>query len=198
MSASIPRIVPGSDFPDTVKLRARRLAAFRCCYCRDRMGHEVHHLIPKEEGGQGVLDNAVLLCVQCHSDYGHREDKRLPLRQARDQWYEVVAKRYAPPGLDEVAALQDLATKNDMDGLKSHMVGLFDKLMVGMTMGSTSTSEVANVGSSMVNSIVAPGSGSLGLTGYVPTLVIASHCGNCGSEERPSAMFCSMCGQRIR
>jgi hypothetical protein len=47
----------GTDFPDSVKLEARRLAYFRCCYCHDRPGDDVHHLTPKEEGGLGNIDN---------------------------------------------------------------------------------------------------------------------------------------------
>jgi 5-methylcytosine-specific restriction endonuclease McrA len=31
------------------------------------MGQEVHHLLPKEEGGPGTLDNAIFLCVQCRN-----------------------------------------------------------------------------------------------------------------------------------
>jgi hypothetical protein len=181
----IPPATGGSDFPETLKLQARRLAAFRCCYCRERMGHEVHHLTPKEEGGKGVLDNAVLLCVQCHSDYGHRRDKRLQLRQARDQWYEVVAKRYEPLGLDEIAALQDLATKDDVDGLKSHMAGLFEQLMGGMVRGSTSASEVANVGSSMVNTITMPSRYS-----QTPSSKTWITCARCDHETVGTSEFC--------
>ncbi len=73
----------GSPFSESVKVEARRLAFFRCCYCHDKQGDQVHHLLPQEEDGPGVLDNAILLCVQCHADYGHRADKRRQLREAR-------------------------------------------------------------------------------------------------------------------
>src|SRR4051812_17585777 len=90
----------GADFSESVKLQARRLAFFRCCYCLERPGDEVHHLVPKEEGGPNTLDNAVLLCAQCHSTYGHTRDKRKQLQQARDHWYEVAANKYGPRAVD--------------------------------------------------------------------------------------------------
>ena len=68
--------VATADFQESVKSQARRLAAFRCCYCRELMGDHVHHIIPKEKGGTNDLDNTMLLCVQCHTNYGHRPDKR--------------------------------------------------------------------------------------------------------------------------
>ena len=58
----------GSDFSEATKEQARRLAFFKCCYCHERPGDDVHHLIPKEEDGIGELNNAILLCVQCHAD----------------------------------------------------------------------------------------------------------------------------------
>jgi hypothetical protein len=183
---------PGSDFPDSVKRKARELAFFKCCYCHDRQGHEVHHLTPKEEGGQGTLDNAILLCVQCHSDYGHRPDKRQQLRQARDHWYEIVAKRYGPEGVAQIANLDELATKEDLAGLESRVTGLFDQLMTGWKRGSTSTSEVVNIGSSMVSSIVA-GKHDIGHS----SMVFGRSCGNCGSHANEIAMFCWKCGEPL-
>lgn len=43
----------GSDFPDVVKLEARKRAGFKCCYCREHMGDDVHHIQPKEEVAKG-------------------------------------------------------------------------------------------------------------------------------------------------
>src|SRR5262249_7387839 len=119
----------GTPFPDSVKLQARKLAAFKCCYCRDRMGDDVHHLTPQEEGGEGVVENAILLCAQCHADYGHRKDKRGQLKQARDDWYEIVERRYTKRNVDEVSALEDLATKQDLVGIENRLTGTFYSLV---------------------------------------------------------------------
>jgi HNH endonuclease len=102
----------GTDFLESVKVDARKRAAFKCCFCRDRMGDEVHHLVPKEQGGQGVLDNAILLCAQCHNDYGNNPLKQKQLRQARDDWYEIVERRYSQT---EIEQIEQLATKDDVD-----------------------------------------------------------------------------------
>lgn len=85
----------GQDFPPSVILKARRLAHFRCCYCRQHPGDEVHHITPREEGGAGTIENAVLLCVLCHKTYGHSAEYRKRIEQARDHWYEVAAKMYS-------------------------------------------------------------------------------------------------------
>jgi len=63
--------------------------------CRD-IGDDVHHLVPMSEGGQGELDNAILLCVRCHHLYGEHSEKRSQLRQARDLWYEFARDMYSP------------------------------------------------------------------------------------------------------
>jgi HNH endonuclease len=134
--------VTGTDFPENVKLQARRLAFFKCCYCHDRPGDDVHHLIPKEEGGPGELDNAILLCVQCHADYGHRSEKRAQLRQARDHWQSNV---------------QEMS--NQLRFLTETIIGRFEA-------GSTGTSDVVNIASTMISSIVAPPSGGVSYRGF--------------------------------
>jgi 5-methylcytosine-specific restriction endonuclease McrA len=39
------------------------------------MGDDVHHLVAKEDGGQGIFDNAILLCSRCHADYGKNPEQ---------------------------------------------------------------------------------------------------------------------------
>jgi hypothetical protein len=142
-------VLPGTEFLESVKLEARRLAAFKCCYCRDEMGDEVHHLTPKEEGGQGVLDNAIFLCGRCHGLYGHRKDKRKQLRQARDIWYEIVREKYAPR---EIEKLESLATKQDLVDVQNTIVSLFDTVMGQFRAGTMSIDAAVNVASSIVSS----------------------------------------------
>jgi hypothetical protein len=141
----------GPDFSDPVKLEARRLAFFRCCYCREKMGDHVHHLTPKEEGGSRELDNAILLCVQCHADYGHRSDKRAQLRQARDQWYEIVAKRYKHADLDQV---QHIAS--DVAQIKENLQSLSAMIITRLNANTMSPSDAGIVVSTMVSSLATP------------------------------------------
>jgi hypothetical protein len=124
--------------------------------------------------------------------YGHRADKRQQLRQARDHWYEIAAKRYGPEAFAQIANLDGLATKDDLAGLESRVTGLFEQVMENWRRGSTSTSDVVGIGSSMVNSIVA-GNHDIGHS----SMVFSRHCSNCESSANEIAMFCWKCGQPL-
>jgi hypothetical protein len=131
----------GSDFTESVKREARRLAAFRCCYCRDEMGD------------QAAIENAILLCVRCHSLYGHRADKRAQLAQARDAWYEIVAAKYSTKTVDH---LENIATKEDVSQITAEIKNIYDIVLGSIQNGSMGRQEAVNVASSMVSSLVGP------------------------------------------
>ncbi len=40
----------------------------RCCICGRLHGVQIHHIIPKEEGGTDDIDNAITLCPNCHDE----------------------------------------------------------------------------------------------------------------------------------
>ncbi|MBN2267641.1 MAG: HNH endonuclease, partial [Candidatus Babeliaceae bacterium] len=100
-------------FPKEIKEKALIAAARRCCVCKEFKGRniEVHHIIPKKEGGENTFENAIPLCFDCHSEAGHY-DKFHPrgtkyskdeLRGHRDIWYEIVKKgNFANPSIDVV------------------------------------------------------------------------------------------------
>ncbi|OGW30454.1 MAG: hypothetical protein A2X59_07190 [Nitrospirae bacterium GWC2_42_7] len=46
----------------------RLLAAVgrKCCLCGSLHNVQVHHIVPKEDGGQDDVDNAIVLCPMCH------------------------------------------------------------------------------------------------------------------------------------
>jgi len=144
----------GSDFSEAIKLEARRLAFFRCCYCHDQQGDDVHHLVPKEEGGEGTIDNAIFLCVRCHSNHGHRPEKRAQLQQARDHWYEIVAERYAPVALHQVEEFN--ALRSDVDQMSSQLRFLTETIIGRFEKGSTGASDVVNIASTMISSLTSP------------------------------------------
>src|SRR5437867_13338071 len=85
------------DFPESVKLDAKRRANFQCVICRRSVFLHVHHIIPQEEGGPGDLDNAAPLCVECHDLYGNDPTKRKWIREARDWWWAHCLKQEAAP-----------------------------------------------------------------------------------------------------
>jgi hypothetical protein len=121
------------------------------------MGDDVHHLQPKEEGGQGVLDNAILLCVRCHHLYGDHSEKRVQLRQARDDWYEIVRERYSPADVTRLAdVLGNVATKDDIRQLEAVIKGLTNDVFGKIESGAMTFQDAANVASSLASSVVAP------------------------------------------
>ena len=149
-------ISPGADFPESVKLDAKKLAAFRCCLCYTRPGDEVHHIQPKAEGGSNDLGNAVLLCAQCHNDYGTRAERRKFIRQSRDFWHERVRAAYKPENIRLLVQIDSLATKADLDGMQREMQTMMFNLFSSVRQGSTSAAAVVNVASAMVSSITTP------------------------------------------
>lgn len=49
------------------------LCARHCSVCNKPAGlnFEVHHIVPSEQGGKDIIENAILLCFNCHADAGH-------------------------------------------------------------------------------------------------------------------------------
>jgi HNH endonuclease len=101
-------------FPPEVREQALVAAARHCCVCQRYKGVkvEVHHIVPESSGGTNDLDNAIVLCFDCHADAGHynprhpRGTKFSPaeLRRARDRWHTIVQRNAIEPP-DEIDAL---------------------------------------------------------------------------------------------
>ncbi len=100
------------SFPLNVKEDALVNAARRCCLCRryKGVGVEVHHIIQVADGGANELDNAIVLCFDCHCAAGHynprhpRGSKYRPdeLIRHRDRWNKSVEEAGKQPlGEDE-------------------------------------------------------------------------------------------------
>jgi hypothetical protein len=104
-------------FPEPLKVRIRRRADFSCCLCH-KLGVEIHHIVPQNEGGDDEEDNAAPLCPSCHEVYGANPIKRAFIREARDCWYDICVKRFAPESgrLEEMnALLKNAVSKTDLD-----------------------------------------------------------------------------------
>lgn len=91
-------------FSEKTKIIAKRKSAFRCCLCHKPFV-EIHHIIPQAKGGSDNLDNAAPLCSSCHDLYGGNPEKRKTIRQMRDYWWDLMAKRQQR--LTEVANSED-------------------------------------------------------------------------------------------
>ena len=87
-------------FSRAIREQALIMAARRCCVCRrfKGVGVEVHQITPLTHGGENTLDNATVLCFDCHCAAGHynqqhpRGTKYSPgeLRKHRDDWFQRV------------------------------------------------------------------------------------------------------------
>lgn len=75
-------------FSESIKQEVRRKACYRCCICEKPRFLHIHHIIPSENGGSDLIENAAALCVQCHDTYGHEKGKRKWIRERRNWWYE--------------------------------------------------------------------------------------------------------------
>lgn len=75
-------------FKESLKLKVKRKAHFKCCICETFEFLHVHHIIPQEERGPDTIDNAAPLCTRCHDTYGGNPEKRKWIRERRDFWYE--------------------------------------------------------------------------------------------------------------
>lgn len=78
-------------FPEPLKKKIRKRANFQCCWCKkpsDSYTIEIHHILPKSEGGDDSEDNAAPLCPNCHDMVGGNPLKRKQIRERRDAWYE--------------------------------------------------------------------------------------------------------------
>jgi hypothetical protein len=94
-------------FSNAIRKKALVASARRCCVCHRYKGVkvEVHHIIPREEGGSDEFENAIVLCFDCHADVGHYNPKhprgnsfsQTELRAHRDQWYQAVRENSITP-----------------------------------------------------------------------------------------------------
>lgn len=93
-------------FSRKVKEIALSSSARHCCVCHRYKGikMEVHHLVPESEGGSNLINNAIPLCFDCHSDAGHYNNNHPKgtkfsineLTRARNQWYYIVKENSIP------------------------------------------------------------------------------------------------------
>jgi hypothetical protein len=111
------------SFSEILKSKVRKKAHFSCCLCK-AIGIEVHHIVPQEQGGPDTEDNAAPLCPSCHETYGANPEKRKFIREARDLWYEICEKRYAPDSskLDDIKkALEKMVSYDDFQRFKEEL-----------------------------------------------------------------------------
>ncbi|MBI2910021.1 MAG: SUMF1/EgtB/PvdO family nonheme iron enzyme [Chloroflexi bacterium] len=88
-------------FPDDVAERLLVACHRRCCLCEKFVGNkmEIHHIVPKSEGGQDTEENGIPLCLECHAEVGaynprHPKGRKFTpseLRKHKEQWFAKCA-----------------------------------------------------------------------------------------------------------
>ena len=125
-------------FAESLKVKIRKRADFRCCWCRrlsDSYTVDIHHIVPPAEGGSNTEDNAAPLCPNCHRTHGANPQMRKQIRERRDVWYEICAKRIAvstePKEISDT--LQNPAIKEDVERIAvrnaSYVLGVSERCM---------------------------------------------------------------------
>jgi HNH endonuclease len=98
-------------------------AHFSCVWCqRPEFFVEVHHIEARASGGPDTLANAAPLCPNCHKHIGPNPDLRKQLRQRRDWWCELCAKRAMPtlaPVLKQTNALFETVKAMEAQGQRT-------------------------------------------------------------------------------
>ncbi|MGV8996080.1 MAG: HNH endonuclease [Parvibaculaceae bacterium] len=133
--------MPG--FPTHIRAQALVLSARHCCVCHRYMalGVEIHHIEPRSEGGSDLLDNAIVLCFDCHAAAGHYNSKhpkgtkysRTELLQQRDAWYEIVQRGpiKTPASTDEMSVITRYVMTEDATALNDVLNVRDDELPFG-------------------------------------------------------------------
>jgi len=78
---------------DAKRIELKLRAHYKCCICGSFEFLEIHHILPKKEGGTDEDDNLVPLCVCCHKNYGGNPDLRKWIKEKRDFWYDCCEKK---------------------------------------------------------------------------------------------------------
>ena len=111
-------------FSREVKECALVRAARHCCSCRRYKGVniEVHHIVPRSDGGNDDIDNAIALCFDCHASAGHYNSNHpkgsayspSELRKARECWHSLVKSGVVncPPELSDLAYCRYILCKS--------------------------------------------------------------------------------------
>lgn len=113
-------------FPETIAREVRRRSHYQCCLCKS-LGVEIHHIVPQADQGSDAIENAAPLCPSCHETYGANPTKRKFVREARDFWYELCARRYAsdPSVLTAIQdSLETVASKQDIQQLRADLASI--------------------------------------------------------------------------
>jgi len=89
-------------FPPDVVERLLVACHRHCCICHKPAGTkmEIHHILPKSQGGEDTEDNGIPLCFDCHAEVAaydpqHPKGKRFTpseLKRHKEQWFAICSR----------------------------------------------------------------------------------------------------------
>ena len=92
MNTMLPRI------PNAIRRDVYRRDGYRCALCDSTDGLQIHHVVPRGQGGTNSPHNLITLCWRCHS-YAHGrtfDDHYATQEDVVQACVEYVADYYAP------------------------------------------------------------------------------------------------------
>lgn len=84
--------------PNETRKQVYRRDGFCCCLCNDPRHLQVHHCIPRNNGGSNSVQNLVTLCANCHAlAHGIKLfDTEITPAEVQHAIIEYLADYYAP------------------------------------------------------------------------------------------------------
>ena len=92
----------GHHFSEKIKKEVMRRSGGKCELCGHKGKVEIDHIMPREKGGESVLENANALCGRCND----RKCNKLPDSFAREELQRIL-KWVKERGIDEQALLKE-------------------------------------------------------------------------------------------
>ncbi len=115
-------------FPKHLREEALVRSQRHCCVCHDFAGRaiNVHHIIQESDGGPNTLENAIVLCLRCHSEAGHFNPRHpigtsyspAELIRHRDLWWEACRSGTARYSFSVQAEVKRTVTESELHTYK--------------------------------------------------------------------------------
>ena len=91
-----------ANIPNYIRKEVYRRDGYRCALCDCDVGLQIHHAVPRGQGGTSYPHNLITLCWRCHAvAHGTRmpEYGDMDADQMTQACIEYLADRYAEDGL---------------------------------------------------------------------------------------------------
>jgi hypothetical protein len=185
------------SFSEKVKKEVKEKADFRCCRCHS-VGIDVHHIIPKRDGGSDDINNAAPLCQNCHDQFGDNPYKQKEITQMRDLWYKRVEDMYSQRGLNNPEILNQINT-NVIEIQQGQSSGISDLKQMLKEIINKPIDDITPGTAKLVASEIVDASANASVSRFGSCVFTNILCKNCGREFMQSEgyEFCPHCGAKI-